>query len=457
MSDQIKYKLDMDTIVKKMTLDKNSLILNQIKTINILPFTTSSTKTDADEISSIEAEVFRSVLGIDKAQMSSNQQIIDEILSNVKTTKSQILVDMLNAMYIDNGVFKNFHPIMHTYGGKESSGIKNISSFIIDVLMTVDMIEFLDQVMQSKPNSVIEELILEAIPYQKDAQKKVEISDFTLLPKVREVFIKDFVFLCTDQTLFVNNISKLISYYLFFYISQIILVLKKGFAEVDSISKVYYFLDWEKASRARLSYGCGWRMIEQKSKYIMAYVNLLQILNCVKGSEQIGSFNELYNVLNEMVQEDRDIFEKDINDLNQMIMAALNLTEFKKIDKKIFGEYTYLDTLLQLLVSTKDTGRVQALKRYENRIKDIADLGFLKPRGQLGSTLNLKQEWIIFLTRLCIGENEKIRLNELWEELSKRGVNFDKYSREKIIEYFEKINVLEKKSDSGDAQYVRVL
>jgi len=463
LNDQIKYKLDMDKIIKKTTLDQNSLKLSQIKTINVLPFITSSAKTDANEIPSIEAEVFRSVLGIDKANMSSNEKIIDEILSKVKTTKSQLLADMLNAMYIDNGAFKNFHPIMHTYGGKESSGIKNISNYIIDVLMTEDLVEFLERVMQCKPNSVIEELILEAIPYVKDNRKKIAVNDYTMLPKVQEVFLKDFVFLCTDKTLFVNNIDKLMSYYLFFYISQIILSLKSGFTEEDSISDVYYFLDWEKASRARVSYGCGWKMIEKKSKNIFAYVNLLQILNCVKESDQIGSFNDLYTVFNGMDLDDQVFLEKDITELNAKIMEVLKIKELNKIDKKIFGEYTYLDTLLQLLICAKDTGREQAFKRYENRIKDIADLGFLKPRGQLGSTLNLKQEWVIFLTRLCIGKNGKngkngkIRLNELWEELTKRGVNFDKYSKEKIIEYFEKINILEKKSDSGDAQYVRVL
>ena len=102
-----------------------------------------------------------------------------------------------------------------------------------------------------------------------------------------------------------------------------------------------------------------------------------------------------------MDMKNKIIFEKNITELNTKIMQVLKIKDHNKIDKHIFGEYTYLDTLLQLLSSAKETGREQAFKRYENRIKNIADLGFLKPRGQLGSTLNLKQEWIIFLTRLC--------------------------------------------------------
>ena len=36
-----------------------------------------------------------------------------------------------------------------------------------------------------------------------------------------------------------------------------------------------------------------------------------------------------------------------------------------------------------------------------------------------------------------------------------RGLFFDRDSKNKIIELYEKLNLIEKKSDSGDAQYVR--
>ncbi|HBL5328060.1 TPA: DNA phosphorothioation-dependent restriction protein DptG, partial [Clostridioides difficile] len=32
---------------------------------------------------------------------------------------------------------------------------------------------------------------------------------------------------------------------------------------------------------------------------------------------------------------------------------------------------------------------------------------------------------------------------------------FDRDSQSKVVELFEKLNIIEKKSDSGDAQYVR--
>lgn len=48
-----------------------------------------------------------------------------------------------------------------------------------------------------------------------------------------------------------------------------------------------------------------------------------------------------------------------------------------------------------------------------------------------------------------------MRLNELFDEFRKRGIYLDNQSQESIVEFYEKLNLIEKKSDSGDAQYVK--
>lgn len=61
-------------------------------------------------------------------------------------------------------------------------------------------------------------------------------------------------------------------------------------------------------------------------------------------------------------------------------------------------------------------------------------------------------------TRLILLEYDgKIRLTKLFEEFEKRGLLFDRESKKHIIELFEKMNLLEKRSDSGDAQYVKYI
>lgn len=39
--------------------------------------------------------------------------------------------------------------------------------------------------------------------------------------------------------------------------------------------------------------------------------------------------------------------------------------------------------------------------------------------------------------------------------MKKEGLFFDKYSKDEIEEFLTKLNLIDKKSDSGDAKYVR--
>lgn len=48
-----------------------------------------------------------------------------------------------------------------------------------------------------------------------------------------------------------------------------------------------------------------------------------------------------------------------------------------------------------------------------------------------------------------------MRLNDVFGEFERRGVFLDNLSKDQAALYFEKLNLIEKKSDSGDAKYVK--
>ena len=62
---------------------------------------------------------------------------------------------------------------------------------------------------------------------------------------------------------------------------------------------------------------------------------------------------------------------------------------------------------------------------------------------------------IKLMTKVTIGANEKMRLNDLFKGFEQRGLYFDNTSKDCIVEFYERLNLIEKKSDSGDAQYVK--
>ena len=67
----------------------------------------------------------------------------------------------------------------------------------------------------------------------------------------------------------------------------------------------------------------------------------------------------------------------------------------------------------------------------------------------------LQHLYIIFLTKISLRNEEKIRLNDLYKEYEFRGIYLDNSSKEYLQEFFTKLNLIDKKSDSGDAQYVK--
>jgi len=103
----------------------------------------------------------------------------------------------------------------------------------------------------------------------------------------------------------------------------------------------------------------------------------------------------------------------------------------------------------------KNSGRDKPYNDYASWLIQFCKINYTKTRGRLGSTTVINQETLLFFTKICIADNEKIRLKELWNELEQRGLTFDEASKVEIVKLFERINLLEKKSDSGDAQYVK--
>ena len=79
----------------------------------------------------------------------------------------------------------------------------------------------------------------------------------------------------------------------------------------------------------------------------------------------------------------------------------------------------------------------------------------MKNRKKSGLVLNLTERDVIFLTKICLRNEEKIRLVDLYKEYERRGLYLDNTSKEYLQEFFTKLNLIDKKSDSGDAQYVK--
>jgi len=149
-----------------------------------------------------------------------------------------------------------------------------------------------------------------------------------------------------------------------------------------------------------------------------------------------------------------------LNELKEMYREGINdvtwgnFSSSELADNGSTVESAIIELFEMIEFQFAQSNRERAKEAYQQWMIDFTNFNFSRKRGKLGLSLALNQEQLLLLTRLCVGNHDRIRLNQLWEELEQRGVRFDNVSREHVLSYYEKINLLEKKSDSGDAQYI---
>ena len=56
-----------------------------------------------------------------------------------------------------------------------------------------------------------------------------------------------------------------------------------------------------------------------------------------------------------------------------------------------------------------------------------------------------------------IAKDDRLRMDDLYKRFREYGIEFSFQTKNAISEYLLKLNLLERKSDSGEAQYVRII
>lgn len=275
-------------------------------------------------------------------------------------------------------------------------------------------------------------------------------------------FKEDLLYLLSWNRLDPSKLKTLFDLYYFEYIAQMLVQLNcflRG--DPDGMKKIYFCVSWEKISQTRPCVTEGWSRLDQIRETMFPHAVTLMIINMVQQPEhgEIPIFD--YITLNKMIksgrfQEDQvlkgikemtDFYRKCITDS----MAMENLRRESE-DDSLNSEIKYLFNSVK--EQFKDSGRRGIPRKFSKNFVNVAN-HFLAGRGKLGNVLTINEEVLLFLVNLVIKKDNSMRLNKVFAEFERRGIFFDYRSKEEIEKYFEKLNLIEKKSDSGDAKYVR--
>lgn len=466
----MRFKLNKEALNANIFKDGDIKHNTGIK-LRLFPFPANDTKLnsvkpDLKDFKGIAGTCFRECSNLSHKNNFDKDSFVKDVCIKAGSPNNPNLRNLIESVAFNEfGQLVLFNPLIYPYirniGENENPTINNIGKYIAALFFDGDDKEKLQTLSKNEPDNLFYKLILDCIPSHKGAK---EASDkFYQTPIASKKYFKnDLNLLLEDQEFFVSNFHNLLKFYFFKHVTELSIKLNMFFSEKRE--QLFFSVKWEKLQSFRKPILNGWDLFLGHINPIFTHAVTLELVNHIEG---FNITQVTYKEIKDCVEK-LDIHEKQnlVNCLKELIamykdaISDVNwnnfIAEYSGANTDIVFEQVlelYQTVAFQFAHSIK--GRNRAREAYRSWIKEFATLNFSKKRGQLGHSLNLDHEFLLFLTRLCVGNSEKIRLKELWKELENRGVYFDNTSKDHIIQYFEKINLLEKKSDSGDAQYVR--
>jgi len=386
------------------------------------------------------------------------QKLIDKI--RVEETDQDVFKDLIHDLFFSNDDFNASAIGLYYYQSQgENKSANRLAKFLYDVMELDDEdCVFIKKLIDSYTYNVIEQMVLDVLDmavanYQEDKEKY-----FIIVTNLQSSFKADFKFMIETGMTAAEDLGNLLSLYYFFYMAQTCLTLNQ-FMNGDRKKAVplYYALDWEKISMNRKCYSDGWQILQPSVNCMFCHAITLELLN-----QHDENFMVDYIALRELVDTDPQKDEQISKEVDKVRVAYQSrVGDYKKFDeiKRPNGFNKTDEAIRHLFASVQtqflNTERKRANQAYVEKFEAFCKERWLKNRKKAGLVLNLTERDIIFLTKICIREREKIRLNELFNAYEDRGISLDNTSKSELQEFFTKLNLIDKKSDSGDAQYVK--
>lgn len=271
------------------------------------------------------------------------------------------------------------------------------------------------------------------------------------LPFLDNLFTQDIAFLSKNPTFFKDNAEKFLQLYLFLYVSQLTLNLHPYTFERPVSRPLYFMLNYEKASkeRSKLVHN-GYKTLYEHAKYIFPYLSLLETLKKVTDNNDL----RLYE-LPEMLEDSIEIASV-IDGFNREFRLSRKLAETNISSSNLKDALQELmNSSYEQFVNQVQGTRGQVFDKYLRAFERQICSPFTLARHGFGKTLVFDQDYILLLANLAIGDKGQMRFQELISQLQARGVYFDQKSKMALLDLFEKVGNIDRKSDSGDAVYVK--
>lgn len=377
-----------------------------------------------------DSSIARDKLDLDFIPESLEDEILDGLVSS-QTVES-----------INHPFFMNYIP---SSVGPDKKGEIEIANLLVEFFNLDSSNSWKEYVGNKEYTNILEKILLDSLS---DLNKSTKRSQYKIFNKNNYEYINgDLEYLTQNKDFFMKNIHYFFAFYYFQYIVQTTIYLNNFESENTDFIPLYYTLSSEKVTSTRQTIKQGFKLVSHPKKELLANDNLIGYINFLIGSDNTYTIQEI-------LQFD-DHSKKDLN--NKLISFLKDYTNIKG-NQDFYDLNISRNNLLEnmkyfksLLIKDIQNG---TQSRFGLSIDEIGNLYFLKSRGRLGKVLSLDMDMIILLSALIVKDSKMI-LSDVFKGFEERGVWFDRYTKEEIVELYERMNILDKKSDSGEAKYVK--
>lgn len=376
--------------------------------------------------------------------------ILESDKIDVNSEDRLYLNELIQEYLFDNDQIMISHPYLYQYvipaDDKSKGGEVDVARFLSDVFRYDDfsLQSFFNYEADDEFNNILSKLIIENLP--KLNEKTINSVYVPKLNYIQDIFKEDMIFALKNKKFLNKNIENIFAYYYFFYITQFSQKLFNEENNLDQCIPLYYLLDNENVSKNRKTISNGYRTLKDNNRNLLYKIYTLDYVNKLLGTRGLV-FSELIEHFENLDEDSQSgfihVLKEFINIYNKINerFVTIDTDDFKDLFKMLYGNF----------LNIKDQS---PSSRYSLCIEDIGKKYFLKLRGQYGYVLNINQDMLLTITALCV-KTDKMKLKDLFVEYEKRGIFFDNKSKREVEFMLTKLNCIDKKSDSGDAQYVR--
>lgn len=410
-----------------------------------------------------------------------NNKLMSEIEKQVKIPDDRlkpVFRSIMNELYLSGSEDSELSSLsLLRY--REIGTQADMGKFIYDVLLD-DLTRLELRNMLNEAENPLDDMVNRAYSELNILQKEDGGQEYTRifeqdLKGIFEILNRDIQAALNVQEGFAEELTFLISYYSFIYLSQLALRLDRDLypKESDERMNLLFKMGKESVSNDRECIALGWRRLEKKTKKIFSHLILLNMLNEHDNTSPFLTYSELYKLYKDnpgirVKMEEAIDFLIDEYTVKHTYSAPNGGTlTFGELTRE-FGNAGTIDYFMakikylfncieHQLQGTRETVKKSVQHNYEWLLK----MRFVKSWGNQGKMIMISNNDLLLMIRICQRSSENmipnlgIQINDLFNEFENRGLYFDGQSKQYIIKYLHEINLIDSKSDSEEAQYVK--